>query len=176
MITKTKSIYPVAVNEVKQHLRITVSEDEDDGYIGNYIIKAATRKAENFIGYDIALTSNVLTTYDFNSDEITIKEGNFVSLDFIISDASVSLSYDHIEESNDRFYIDFGYTIDSDPLIIQYTTGFSNPDDVPEDIKQAILIECANLYDVEKSSYTQGSYKKSDIFERLLMPHKLLYW
>lgn len=173
----TKSNYPVSLSEVKTHLRIDASNNEDDTYLTNSVIKSATRKAENFIDKAIAYTSNVYTINDFYSNWLQIPEGNLISLDHIISDTSTALTYDELVVSDDKFQIEFATTIDSDPLTIQFTTGYdSSTNPCPEDIKQAIFIECGNLYDVERSSYTFASNKKGDVFERLLMPYKTIRW
>ena len=55
---KIKTYYPVTVDEVKSHLNMDKDIFEDDSYIENIIIKAATRDCEKFIGKDISLTSN----------------------------------------------------------------------------------------------------------------------
>lgn len=175
MNVKTKSRYPVSLNEVKQHLRIDLTNNEDDNYITNFIIKSATQKAENFIDKDIAYTTNVYTINDFNGSYLKVLEGNLISLDHIISDSSTLLTYETLYTNEDNFEIDFGSTVDSEPLILQFTSGY-DPDDCPEPIKQAILIECGNLFDMERSSYSLSNIKKSDVFERMLMSYKTVRW
>lgn len=175
-ITKTKTLYPVSLDEVKQHLRIDLSNTEDDDYISKSIIKSATRKAENFIGKDIALTTVEYKVYDFCGDSLFIPEGNLISLNYVISDASVAQSVSDVRAFDDRFYFELSTSLESDPIVVQFTTGYTDTDDVPEEIKQAIMIECGNLFDVERSSYVSGSMRKTDAFERLLMSHKIIYW
>lgn len=43
-------------------------------------------------------------------------------------------------------------------------------------IKQAILICAADLYDVERNSYTIGSIKREEVVKRLLLYHKKIQW
>lgn len=60
-----------------------------------------------------------------------------------------------------------------DPSTLQYSeasTGFPFP------IKQAMLIAAADLYDVNRSSYTLSSIKREDVIERLILPYKIIYW
>ena len=59
-----------------------------------------------------------------------------------------------------------------DPSAMLYTTDAS----CPYMVKQAILITCADLYDVNRSSYTLGSIKREDVIQRLLLPYKTIYW
>lgn len=175
-ILKTKTLYPVSLNEVKQHLRIDLNNNEDDDYISKIIIPAATRKAENFIARDIALTTTVYTVYNFYDNTLTIPEGGLNSITSIKDGNDNLYSYSYLEKYDDRFYIELSSHISADTLILTYITGYNDADLVPEEIKFAILIECGNLFDVERSSYTQSSIKKSDVFERLLMFHKNIYW
>jgi len=43
-------------------------------------------------------------------------------------------------------------------------------------VKQAILICAADLYDVERNSYTIGSIKRNEVINRLLLYHKQIEW
>jgi len=95
----------VSLEEVKRHLRIT--NDEDDDYLENTIIPAATLKVIHFIW-----------------------------------DPSIS------------------FTIET----------------CPADIKNIILIECGDRYDMERNSYQPTSIKKTDLFERSLMFYKKMWW
>lgn len=172
---KVKSIYPISISEVKSHLRIDSDNFEDDAYIENAVLKAATRYCENFINKDIALTSNSLTVDDFLEDELRVNEGNLISIDHIISDSSSLITDYTYTTYNDHFEIEFTSTIDSDPLKIEFTTGYDEGE-CPEEIKQAIFIKCGDFYDMERSSYTLGGNSRRDIAERILMPFKAIRW
>lgn len=174
--TKTKTLYPVTLGEVKRHLRVDPNNFEDDEYIENSIIPSATRFCENYIDRDIALTSNVLTIWDFIGNELRVNEGNLVSLDNIISDSSTLLTYDTLVKCDTHFIIEFSTSLDQDPLKVEFTTGYEEGD-CPEEIKQAVYIQAGNLYDVERSSYTMANYsKRNDAVERLLNPWKVIRW
>lgn len=67
-VVKTKTTYPVSLLEAKIHLRVDIDFEEDDGYIEG-LIKASTHACENYIGKDIALTTNVAS---FLSSLVTI--------------------------------------------------------------------------------------------------------
>lgn len=54
----------------------------------------------------------------------------------------------------------FSYTVDTCPI----------------DIKRIILVECGNMYDMERSSYSLAGAKKSDLLERTLAYYKKIYW
>lgn len=172
-LVKTKVSYPVEIDEVKRHLRIDVTLEDDDDYL-NGVIKGATQSAENFIGKDIAKTLNALRIDDFDDDCLRIYEGNFLTTGLTVSsDASALLPIGTVHQTSihyDYFTIEWSSSIAADPIYINFYTGFEE-DQCPEVIKQAIMIEISNLYDFEKSSYTQNYVKKGDAFDRLLRPY-----
>lgn len=68
------------------------------------------------------------------------------------------------------------------PASVQYCTNFIDSSALltdascPYQVKQAILICAGDLYDVERSSYTLGNIKRSDVIQRLLLPYKITVW
>jgi hypothetical protein len=68
------------------------------------------------------------------------------------------------------------------PASVEYCTNFIDSSilytdsSCPYSVKQAMLICVADLYDVERSSYTVGSIKRGDVIQRLLLPYKLIVW
>jgi hypothetical protein len=174
-VKKTKTVYPIDLEELKRHLRIDLTNNEDDDYLTNNVVKAATRKAENFIDKDIAYTKCVYTVNDFDNSYVNIPEGNLISFDYLISDTSTLLTYSALEVEEGEFHLEWDNNVKSDPLTLQFTTGYAT-DICPDDIKQAIMIECGNYYDMERNSYTYSNVKKSDVFERLLQPYKIIRW
>lgn len=73
-----------------------------------------------------------------------------------------------------RFVINTA-TLQAEHFICDPSLNYTE-DTCPEDIKYAILIECGNIYDMQRSSYTLQNAKKSDLFERVLMFHKKIFW
>jgi len=177
--TKTKTKYPVTLNEAKLHLRLdtsTMTPDyyDEDTYLQN-VIYAATEAAEQFIEKDIALTDNVAEYYDYSSDTITLDEGNFIGVTSIVSDASVLSTVSETRKYYNGTYIKLAASVTSDPLTINYQTGFDpSTNAAPYNIKQAILIKIASMYDIDRSDYTLSIFKEGKAFERLLMPYKLI--
>jgi len=172
---KTKTNYPVSVEEAKRHLRIDDSWDKDDDYIRN-LIKAATQKAEEYIGKDIAETSNVLKIRDYAGSDFYVQEGNFISLTSVQqSDEATSITVDHTEIYYNQFYVELSSSVSQDPLYINYKTGFL-VNTVPALIKQAILVKIGDLYDSERGSYLAGSYKETNAWQHLLDSFKLVMY
>ena len=170
---KTKTIYPVSVDEAKRALRVDADFDLDNDYIRN-LIYAATQKAEEYIGKDIALTSNVLKIWNFSGDDIVLEEGNFNSLTSVQqSDASTSISVSEIRNFYNYTLIELEDSAEEDPLYVNYVTGFS-ANECPALIKQAILVKVGDLYDEERSSY--NNIKNTGAWERLLDSYKIVLY
>jgi hypothetical protein len=176
LITKVKSVYPVSLSEVKQHLRVDLNSYDDDNYINNSIIKSATRYCESYIDKDIAYTTNTLTIEDFYDSFLRINEGNLISITDVSINGTLYTDYE-LTIYNDHFEIEWDDYKGGDDytLVSHFITGY-NTDLCPEEIKQAIYIKCGDLYDVERSSYTLGSIKKSDVVERILTPYRAIRW
>ncbi len=163
---KTKLSYPVSLSEAKRHLRIEEDWHDDDDYISSLII-AGTQKAENYIGKDIAETNNTQIIYNFVSDTITIMEGNFLEFTQGVTDASTLISTDYVDIGYNFVNVVLPSCINSDPLTITYKTGYEETD-CPALVKQAILVKIADLYDIDRQSYTEGNIKQNKAFESLL--------
>jgi uncharacterized phiE125 gp8 family phage protein len=177
LITKVKSQYPLSLTEVKQHLRIDITNTEDDDYLVNNIIKSATRNVERYIDRDIAYTTNTLIIEDFYGDFLRVNEANLISITDVSINGILYSDYE-LEIYNDHFNLDWDGNCkggEDYTLVMHFITGY-NPDNIPDDIKQAILIKCGDLYDQERNSYTYSNLKKSDAVERLLMSYCTVRW
>jgi len=171
--TKTKTNYPVSLDEAKRHLRIDDNWDKDDDYIRN-LIKAATHKCEEYIGKDIAETDNVLKIWNFIGSELWVEEGNFLSLTSVkADDNSTNISVNKTQVYYNRFYLELTESQDQDPLYVYYKTGYI-PENVPALIKQAVLVKIGDLYDVERQSYSNE--KENYAYQRLLDSFKLILY
>jgi len=169
---KTKSSWPVSLSEAKRHLRVDEDFHDDDDYI-SVLIQAATEKAERYIGKDIAETTSVQALYDFLGSYLWIPEGNFRSLDYAVTDTSVYATISKTDIRYNGVYIEFDTSYDADPLTISYSTGYTEGE-CPPSIKQAVLIKIADLFDIDRQSYTEGSIKESKAFEYLLDSFRLV--
>jgi len=176
IISKVKSTYPVTLQEVKTHLRVDANNFDDDDYIENAVIPAATRFCENFITKDIALTTNTYTVYDFYSDCLRVDEGNLQSITDVSINGTLYTDYE-LKTYNDHFELEWDNYLGGDDytLTTHFVTGY-NENECPEEIRQAIFIACGDFYDVNRSSYTLGNIKREDVIQRLLMYHKSIVW
>jgi uncharacterized phiE125 gp8 family phage protein len=176
-ITKVKDTYHVLLADVKAHLNIEASFTADDDLI-TQIIKDATGEAEDFIDGDIASTTTTVICYDFNHQ--------WVSLDPTPVQSITSISYmdsagdfQVITESDttvqfgvQRTLIDLGSYYDTDQLKAIMVTGYANAASMPTAINRAILMRCADLYDVQRGSTMSSAFKETRAFEMALQVHK----
>jgi len=172
-IEKTKTSFPISLNDAKIHLRVSASYHDDDDYI-NALIESATLQCENYISKDIALTSCVAKYYDWGGDKFTVEEGNFVSTDYVISDTStllgVKVSKNYVNYFTIELNSSFSSTSETEPVEVQFTTGYSS---CPADIKQAILMKIGDLYDVDRQNYVEG-IRFTNAGNRILNSYKLI--
>lgn len=167
-ITKRKLVQPVTYEEGYTHLRLDFGDD--DGLV-NRLIKTATQLAENYIEKDIAKTECTLTVEDFYSDTLMVNEGNFLSGISVFADGEEVVDNYTIRVYHNYFTVTFSTPIMADSLVFKFYTGF-NEDEAPEDIKAAILIKLAELYDIDRSGYVMSNYKTTGAFETILNYHK----
>ena len=166
---KTKVSYPVSLSEAKRHLRVEDDWHEDDDYIQN-LVYASTSKAEQYIGKDIAETSNVQNFYDVTGDSVRIEEGNFLSFTDASTAGGSSLTVGHTDIFYNYTNVEFtsSFTANDDTAFtISYKTGFDDGE-CPFLIQQAILVKIGDLYDIERQSYLMGSIRENKAFEHLL--------
>jgi hypothetical protein len=169
---KTKLNWPVSLDEAKRHLRVDADYHDDDDYIQD-LIYAATAKAEQYIGKDISETTNVQQLFGYAGSELSLDEGNLLSFTSAYTDTSTLLTVKETHTYYNSFLIEFNESPSSDPLTVSYKTGYSEGT-CPALIKQAILLQIANFYDVDRLSYANGSLKETKAFERLLDSYRLI--
>lgn len=171
--TKTKVIYPLSLCKVKQHLRIDNDFHDDDDYLET-LIKVATTIAENHIEKDIAKTLTELRIEDFSGDCMKIYDGNFLNV-VSVSDNELSAigTIDKTTKKENYFKIEWASNIDSDPLYINYYTGF-NEDETPELIQHAILIKIADLYDSQRADVQWSGLTNQRVFESILDTYRII--
>jgi len=171
---KTKVSWPVSLSEAKRHLRVEDDFHEDDDYIQN-LIYAATAKAEQYIGKDIAETTNSQSLYDYSGDDLTLMEGNFNSFTEAVTDTSTAYNAIETRIYYNSAYVELSESVSSDPLVVSYKTGYDQGECLPL-IKQAILIKIKDFYDEQRSSYDKGTVRPNKAFEYQLDSFRLVIW
>lgn len=170
MIDKVKTVYHVTLEEAKRQIGLDQDFTRDDAYISS-LIKAAYSIAESRIQKDIAKTTNVLTRYDFAGGTIRVNEGNLISITTIeIQESETPLSDFVTYVYRDRFRVELDSDIDTAELTVTFETGYDEGK-IPEDLKQAILIRIAGLYDYDRAPSVLASVRDTGLFERLTEPY-----
>lgn len=171
---------PVTLAEAKTHLRRDDITD-DDTYITN-LIKAARRQAEKYSNRVFIDQTWKMYLSEFPSDQITIHKAiinSITSIKYYDTNNSLqtitSTNYESVIEDEDQWpYIlpidtyDWPDTYDkAKAVIIEFQAGWEDADAVPEDIKDAIKIMVAEMYEIRQDTLN-GSFFKTDFFQNIL--------
>ena len=150
------STYPVSLTEAKSHLKVDTTAD--DTYITS-IIKAATQLSEEytnrfFIDTEIEqyASSFVELKTLFKSKVSAVahvkyydSDNSLQTLSATIYDTQLQYEPSQIQLANDKSFPEI--TKRNDAVVARYTVGYgSAASDVPEIIKQAILLTIGNFY------------------------------
>lgn len=178
---------PVTLVEAKKHLRVT--DDDDDDFIAA-IITAATRHAEEFTGRAFIDQTWEITLDEFPTNEIELKKPPLIEV--------VSVKYD--DGNGDEMTLDpSGYVVDgiSEPgwvvlsgnwpttfdsinaVRVRFRAGYLDSgvspaeENVPLDIKQAIMLEVGTFYAQRETIRIGDSVVNLTAWEALLRPHRV---
>lgn len=147
---------PVTTAEAKTHLRI--DHTDDDTYIGS-LITAARNIAENYTNRAFYTQTWVQTMSYFPREILELKRGYVQSVSSLkyYNDANSQVTWASsnytVNTSGDIGYIDADndFPTDlydrSDAIEITYVSGWSQIADIPQAIKQAILLIVGHLYE-----------------------------
>ena len=154
-VTTAATTYPVSLTEAKSHLK--VDTNADDTYIES-IIKAATQLSEEYTNRFFIDT--VVTQYasDFKEIETLFKSkvsavthvkyydsnNALQTLSATVYDEQLNYEPAQIQLADGQSYPAF--TKRNDAVEVKYTVGYGAASDVPEIIKQAILLTIGNFY------------------------------
>jgi uncharacterized phiE125 gp8 family phage protein len=154
------SVEPVSVTELKSQLRIT-STSQDVMLL--QLIKAARQHAEDYLRYSIVSTSWVLYLDSFpaSGEPIWVQKSPMTSVTTLkyYNDSGVLITLvkntDYVPDYNSmpaRVYEAYGKTWPTTRLIpnaveMAFTSGYATAADVPEQIKQAVLMIASSLYE-----------------------------
>ena len=159
-VTTAATTYPVSLTEAKSHLK--VDTNADDTYIES-IIKAATQLSEEYTNRFFIDT--VVTQYasDFKEIETLFKSkvsavthvkyydsnNTLQTLSATVYDEQLNYEPAQIQLADGQSYPAF--TKRNDAVEVKYTVGYGAASDVPEIIKQAILLTIGNFYSNRES-------------------------
>jgi len=154
-VTTAATTYPVSLTEAKSHLK--VDTNADDTYIES-IIKAATQLSEEYTNrffIDTVVTQyasdfkEIKTLFKSKVSEVThVKyydsNNTLQTLSATVYDEQLNYEPAQIQLADGQSYPAF--TKRNDAVEVKYTVGYGAASDVPEIIKQAILLTIGNFY------------------------------
>jgi len=150
------STYPVSLTEAKSHLKVDTTAD--DTYITS-IIKAATQLSEEYTNRFFIDTVIDQTCSDFAQLQTLFKskvsavahvkyydsDNSLQTLSATVYDTQLNYEPSQIQLANNQNFPSI--TKRNDAVVARYTVGYgSAASDVPEIIKQAILLTIGNFY------------------------------
>ena len=150
------STYPVSLTEAKSHLKVDTTAD--DTYITS-IIKAATQLSEEYTNRFFIDTVIDQTCSDFAQLQTLFKskvsavahvkyydnDNSLQTLSATIYDTQLQYEPSQIQLAENQSFPSI--TKRNDAVVARYTVGYgSSASDVPEIIKQAILLTIGNFY------------------------------
>lgn len=149
------STYPVSLTEAKSHLKVDTTAD--DTYITS-IIKAATQLSEEYTNRFFIDTVIDQTCSDFAQLQTLFKskvsavahvkyydnDNSLQTLSATIYDTQLQYEPSQIQLADDKSFPEI--TKRNDAVVARYTVGYGSASDVPEIIKQAILLTIGNFY------------------------------
>jgi len=149
------STYPVSLTEAKSHLKVDTTAD--DTYITS-IIKAATQLSEEYTNRFFIDTVIDQTCSDFAQLQTLFKskvsavahvkyydnDNSLQTLSATIYDTQLQYEPSQIQLAENQSFPSI--TKRNDAVVARYTVGYGSASDVPEIIKQAILLTIGNFY------------------------------
>ena len=180
-------VEPVTLEEAKAHLRL--ESDADDAYV-SALVTAARERVELFLRRAL-----ITQTFEYTLDGFPPKPlidlprpplqsvesiqymdsaGNVQTLapEDYVADAS-SNEIARVALAWNRFWPITRCSINS--VVIQFTAGYGDAgEDVPQGIRQGILIEVSNLYENREDVVVGQAISMLSLSERLLWPYRAL--
>lgn len=182
--------YAIDLEEVKNHLRLEVGETNQDDYLVS-LIKIAQQNVEDMTNR--ALTRRTLKVYidewpdeciavpypplstetaptitykDADSSSITLGSTVYVC-DAVSEPGRICLDYDEDWPTDTLHNVN--------PISVQFLCGYNGSTGVPANLKQAMLVDIADLYENRESIiYGQGLHSLvSDVKKSLLRNYRI---
>lgn len=155
-IITAASGYPVTEDEVNLYLKI---DNDEESILIKKIIASATEFTEKYLKRSLLIRTLVASFDNFPTNEIklpyspvtTINSVKYYDDNYVLTTVDPSIyflvSKKTPAEVNLKFTNAWPITADrSSAVEVEYIAGYGKPENVPEPIKQAILLLCNHLY------------------------------
>lgn len=151
------AVEPVTLEEAKQHLKI--DGNEDDSLI-NALITAARQRAEEY-----TRRAFITQTWEVAVDSVTstlcLPRPPVQTIEAVTLDGQAVAPENYGLMVTNLFYTKIPlHAVNPGGLVIRYTSGYgSNATDVPQAIRQAILMLVAHMYEAREGEAPQVEYE-----------------
>lgn len=176
---------PITLAEAKDHLRVVIS-DEDD-YISALII-AARQMVEGRTQRRLVPGAQVLPLQVF-TDGVALPGvpfGDVTSITYIDQDGAAQTLSTDVYEVNafvepatlERKYGQSWPAVQTGSIRVNFTAGYSTPDDVPHALKQWMLLAIGTMYENREQATAMGAggfYELPESFMGLLWQPYMVY-
>jgi uncharacterized phiE125 gp8 family phage protein len=181
-VTVQPTSEPIDLNTAKAHLRITW--DYDDAYIATNIIPAARQRCEIYSGLSFFTQTRALKLDKFPADGSAVElpygpVQSISSISYVDGDGATqtwSSSEYVVDSSSDLARVQPGSAYDYpstderlNAVTITYVCG-NTLANIPAIIKQAVLLECSNLYE------NRGESSDLSTAAKALLDQVKVYW
>lgn len=185
------AVYPVTVEECKAQSRITFPDDDS---LIERLIKGRVAHVEQYLQRKLITQTWKMWLDSWPTSEIKVLFGDLQSVTHVkyTDKDEVQNTLDSAEYLVDtdsvpgRIILGYEKTWPTDtlspknPIEIQFVTGFGDTaDDVPQDIKDAILIMVSDLYTYRESVVTNNKMNIEPLpfgIDALLYPYRVWDW
>jgi len=139
------TIEPVTLEEVKLHLRVDGTEEDS---LISALITAARQKAEEYTKRAF-ITQSWELALDSASGKVYLPRPPVQAINEVILDGEIVSTENYALVGQDVFYAKIPLNaVNPAGLVIRYTSGYGNTaTDVPQAIRQAIMMLVAHLYE-----------------------------
>lgn len=174
-ISKTKNYSILPLSEVKEDLRVVLTDTTYDAEL-NRLIKSSIAAIEKRISGDLVLTTNFLEDYNFCGYCYQVNEPNIIvsaititnNIDTTPTSYSINPSGYSIQKYNQYTLIKFKQSITAQKMNITYNSGYAV---LPDDLKRAIIMLTSQYFDIDKSGYVSTNISETKAIDRLLTPY-----
>jgi len=188
-VNTAPTIEPVTIKEAKEHLRLNVDESDQDVYLKS-LIKAATVYTEDVLLKRALLQQTFEYYLDWFPDgnALLIPRPPLISVTSIIytdsggTAATLSSSCYDVDTVSEpgRAVLNYGEIWPSttlatnNPIKTTFVAGYgTKQSDVPENIKQAMKVMIAEMYENREDTVAIRSIQKLNTIERLTIPYRI---
>lgn len=184
----TRTGAPIDIARLKRQLNIETDDDLDNELLTD-LLAVAIAQVEDDTNSDILKTTSeiVLKTNGAQATAYRINKAPLLSVTKIETSAN-GVDYTEVAATEYEvttyflcFIIEFTNAISAEYVKFTFVTGFDDAAEevyrqTPENIKGAIAVKAADMYDPERQSFNLNTVVENKIYRHLISKHIREYW